>query len=104
MPCRSLIVRPTPQRGQSKGVVPLTVCLLRGCTAASAAAAHQRTLGRCSAGKPLTREVQLRHLEAIARELDELDTRGGWAPSVRAASSTSSRPSLLDMLGPSAVG
>src|SRR5690242_18559399 len=31
-------------------------------------------------------------------------TRDGWAPSARAASSTSSRPSLLVMLGPSAVG
>src|SRR5436190_23585317 len=31
-------------------------------------------------------------------------TRAGWAPSARAASSTLSRPSLLDMLGPSAVG
>src|SRR4051794_21785890 len=31
-------------------------------------------------------------------------TRDGWAPSARAASSTFSRPSLLVMLGPSAVG
>src|SRR4051812_34326925 len=31
-------------------------------------------------------------------------TRDGWAPSARAASSTFRRPSLLDMLGPSAVG
>src|SRR4051795_2858985 len=31
-------------------------------------------------------------------------TRDGWAPSARAASSTSRWPSLLDMLGPSAVG
>src|SRR5690349_2554387 len=31
-------------------------------------------------------------------------TRDGWAPSARAASSTFSRPSLLGMPGPSAVG
>src|SRR4051794_28895882 len=32
------------------------------------------------------------------------NTREGWAPSARAASSTLIRPSLLAMLGPSAVG
>src|SRR3954454_993692 len=31
-------------------------------------------------------------------------TRGGWAPSARAASSTLIEPSLLGMPGPSAVG
>src|SRR3954471_17387934 len=32
------------------------------------------------------------------------NTRDGWAPSARAASSTFSRPSLLAMLGPLTVG